>query len=156
MKFRLLAVGTRMPGWVEQGVQEYKKRLPADFCLHLQEIPLARRGKNASLDQAVRKEADALLHQLQVSDYVVALDVKGRQFSTGEFAKRLEYLRGQGRNVSLLVGGPDGLGEQCLERADERWSLSNLTLPHPLVRIVLAEQFYRAWSLLQNHPYHRE
>ena len=145
-----------MPGWVEQGVQEYNKRLPADFSLRLQEIPLARRGKSISVDQAVRKEAETMLGHVQAGEYVVALDVKGRQFSTADFARRLELLRNQSRDVALLVGGPDGLGDQCLERADERWSLSCLTLPHPLVRIVLAEQFYRAWSLLQNHPYHRE
>ena len=145
-----------MPDWVEQGVQEYNRRLPADFSLHLQEIPLARRGKNTRPAQAVRKEAEVMLGHIQRGDYVVALDVHGRQFSTGEFAKRLDYLRSQGRDVSLLVGGPDGLGDQCLERADESWSLSSLILPHPLVRIVLVEQFYRSWSLLQNHPYHRE
>lgn len=156
MKFRLLAIGTRMPDWVETGVEEYNKRLPADFSLRLQEIPLARRGKSISPDQAVRKEAETMLGLVQAGDFVVALDIEGRQFSTAEFAKRLQFLRDQSRDVALLVGGPDGLGERCLERADERWSLSRLTLPHPLVRIFLAEQFYRAWSLLQNHPYHRE
>jgi len=156
VRFRLLAIGTRMSDWVEKGVHEYNRRLPTDFCLHLQEIPLARRGKNTSLEQVLRKEGEAMLGHIQTSDYIVALDVKGRQFSTVEFAQRLKILRGRGRDVCLLVGGPDGLGEQCLERADEHWSLSSLTLPHPLVRIVLAEQFYRSWSLLQNHPYHRE
>ena len=156
MRFKLLAVGTRMPDWVEQGFQEYNKRLPTDFALHLQEIPLARRSKNSNPNQLLRKEAEAMLGSVQTSDFAVALDVNGRQFSTGELAKRLQFLRVQGRDVTLLVGGPDGLDGQCLERADERWSLSLLTLPHPLVRIVLAEQFYRAWSLLQNHPYHRE
>lgn len=152
----MLAVGTRMPEWVGQGVEEYNKRLPVDFALPVQEIPLARRGKNSNSAQLLRKEAEAMLGQVQTSDWVVALDVKGRQFSTQDLARRLEYLRGQGRDVVLLVGGPDGLDDQCLERADECWSLSLLTLPHPLVRVVLAEQFYRSWSLLQNHPYHRE
>lgn len=156
MKFRLLAVGTRMPGWVTQGFEEYNRRLPADFALHLQEIPLSRRTKNTSPEVAVRKESEVLLGHIQSGDYVIALDVEGRQFSTSKFARRLESLRVQGRDVALLLGGPDGLGAGCLERADERWSLSPLTLPHPLVRIVLSEQFYRAWSLLQNHPYHRE
>ena len=145
-----------MPNWVEQGVEEYNRRLPADFALHLKEIPLARRSKNASGELAAGKEAEVILGQIQSGDHVVALDVAGRQYTTADFARRLEFLRGQGRDVCLLVGGPDGLGKKCLDRADERWSLSALTLPHPLVRIVLAEQFYRAWSLLQNHPYHRD
>jgi 23S rRNA (pseudouridine1915-N3)-methyltransferase len=145
-----------MPGWVTQGFEEYNRRLPADFALHLQEIPLSRRTKNTSPEVAVRKESEVLLGHIQSGDYVIALDVEGRQFSTSKFARRLESLRVQGRDVALLLGGPDGLGAGCLERADERWSLSPLTLPHPLVRIVLSEQFYRSWSLLQNHPYHRE
>jgi 23S rRNA (pseudouridine1915-N3)-methyltransferase len=156
VKFRLLAVGTRMPDWVTQGFEDYNRRLPADFALHLQEIPLSRRSKNAGPQVAVRKESEVMLGHIQSGNYVIALDVEGRQFSTAEFARRLEFLRVQGRDVALLVGGPDGLGAECLARADERWSLSSLTLPHPLVRIVLGEQFYRSWSLLQNHPYHRE
>lgn len=156
MKFRLLAVGTRMPGWVDAGVQEYSRRLPADFALQLQELPLSRRGRNSSPEHLKNKEAEAILAKLRPADHVVALDVQGRRFDTGTFASRLDTLRSNGRDVVIVVGGPDGLGDQVLQRAEERWSLSDLTLPHPLVRIVLAEQFYRAWSLLSNHPYHRD
>ncbi len=156
MRFTLLAVGTRMPEWVEAGVLEYTRRLPADFTLQLQEVPLARRGKNTSVTQAMAREADAILGRTQNADHMVALDVRGRRFESLDFARRLDELRHAGRNVVIVAGGPDGLDETVLKRADECWSLSDLTLPHPLVRIVLAEQFYRAWSLLNNHPYHRE
>lgn len=155
MKISLLSVGTRMPEWVNAGVEEYRRRLPADFALELVEVALAPRGKNADIKRARRKEASALLARVPRGDRVVAMEVGGRSLSTEGLAQRLEDLRMQGRNLSLLVGGPDGLDDSCLQQADEQWSLSALTLPHPLVRIVLAEQIYRAWTLCVGHPYHR-
>ena len=156
MKFRLLAVGTRMPSWVDTGVLEYTRRLPADFALQIHQVPLARRGKSIGVAQALDREAAAIEARLEPGDYLVALDVEGRKFDTRGLADRLDRLRSAGSSVALLVGGPDGLSPALMDRAAERWSLSDLTLPHPLVRIVLAEQFYRAWTLLNNHPYHRE
>ncbi len=144
-----------MPGWVDAGVAEYSKRLPAEFSLQLSDVPLGRRGKGLDVEQAVRKEAEALLARVRPQDHVVALEVSGLRVSTEALAQRLDAIRRDGRNLVLLVGGPDGLGEACLQRADEKWSLSALTLPHPLVRIVVAEQIYRAWTLLNGHPYHR-
>jgi 23S rRNA (pseudouridine1915-N3)-methyltransferase len=155
MKITLLSVGGRMPGWVDAGVAEYSKRLPAEFSLQLSDVPLGRRGKGLDVEQAVRKEAEALLARVRPQDHVVALEVSGLRVSTEALAQRLDAIRRDGRNLVLLVGGPDGLGEACLQRADEKWSLSALTLPHPLVRIVVAEQIYRAWTLLNGHPYHR-
>ena len=155
MKISLISVGTRMPTWVEEGVAEYSKRLPADFSLTLIEVPLAKRGKGLDVEQAIRKESHALLARVKPTDYVVALEVEGRALSTEAMARRVDAIRMKGRNVALLVGGPDGLGEACVTRADEQWSLSALTLPHPLVRIVIAEQVYRVWSVLNAHPYHR-
>lgn len=155
MKITLLSVGGRMPDWVDAGVAEYSKRLPAEFALQLSDVPLGRRGKGQDVEQAVRKEADALLARVRAQDHVVALEVTGLRLSTEALAQRLDAIRRDGRNIVLLVGGPDGLGEACLQRADEKWSLSALTLPHPLVRIVVAEQIYRAWTLLNGHPYHR-
>ena len=155
MKITLLSVGGRMPDWVDAGVAEYSKRLPAEFALQLSDVPLGRRGKGQDVEQAVRKEADALLARVRAQDHVVALEVTGLRLSTEALAQRLDAIRCDGRNIVLLVGGPDGLGEACLQRADEKWSLSALTLPHPLVRIVVAEQIYRAWTLLNGHPYHR-
>lgn len=155
MKLRLIAVGTRMPSWVEAAVDEYSKRLPADFRFSVVEVPMAQRGKSVDLQRAMQKEGDAMLAALERSDHVVALDVPGRQLSTEDMARRIDHLRMEARDLALLVGGPDGLAAHCLARADERWSLSALTLPHPLVRVVVAEQVYRVWSLLNNHPYHR-
>lgn len=156
MKITLLAVGSRMNDWVVSGVDEYGKRLRGVVEFKLVEVPLARRGKSANIDQLVRKEGEALLDRIPTGDFVVALEVGGRVLDTGGFASRLEILRDSSRDLSLLVGGPDGLAAVCRQRADEAWSLSALTLPHPLVRIIVAEQVYRAFSLLQGHPYHRK
>ncbi|MGM0633222.1 MAG: 23S rRNA (pseudouridine(1915)-N(3))-methyltransferase RlmH [Pseudomonadota bacterium] len=155
MKIRLIAVGTRMPDWVNDAVEEYCRRLPGDFSLTLKEVPMAPRGRNADLRRAIKQESQGLLERVGARDTVVALDVGGRRHSTESLARRMESLRHQGTDLALLVGGPDGLDERCLHRADERWSLSDLTLPHPLVRVVLAEQLYRVWTVLQGHPYHR-
>lgn len=155
MRVKLIAVGTRMPDWVEAGVNEYRKRLPRDFELNIIEIPLSQRGKAADLRRAIAREGEASLAALGKNDYVAALDVGGRSLGTEALAERVRRVRDEGADLSLLVGGPDGLAPACLERADERWSLSALTLPHPVVRIVVAEQVYRVWSFLNNHPYHR-
>lgn len=155
MRIRLLAVGQKMPGWVEAGYQEYSKRLPADFQLELVELPHGYRGKGADPARAIRAEGDAMLAAIGKNEQVIALDVQGKHWSTENLASHAEHWRMQGRNVSLLVGGPDGLDPRCLQVADQKWSLSALTLPHPLVRVLLAEQLYRAWTLLQGHPYHK-
>lgn len=155
MKINLLAVGTRMPGWVTQGYEEYSRRLPRECPLQLNEIAPAKRGKTGSAAQWKRDEASRLLAAVPDSHHVVALEVTGSRWSTEQLAGQMQSWLADGRDVSLLVGGPDGLDERCLQRADQQWSLSALTLPHPLVRIVLAEQLYRAWTVLQNHPYHR-
>tara|TARA_B100000767_G_scaffold267306_1_gene285862 strand:+ start:628 stop:1095 length:468 start_codon:yes stop_codon:yes gene_type:complete len=155
MKIKLLAVGTKMPSWVTQGYDEYARRMPSDMQLQLQELGLGFRGKSADLKRAIAKEGEQMLAAIPAQDYVIALDVLGKPWSTQQLAKQCGDWRMSGRNVTLLVGGPDGLDPACVARADQRWSLSPLTLPHPLVRVVLAEQIYRAWSLLNNHPYHK-
>lgn len=155
MKIKILSIGTKMPSWVNDGVTEYVKRLPNDLKLELVELPLATRGKNADIKRIVKKETDLLLSHIHPQDHVIALEVKGKNWSTETLAKNLESWRMNGRNVIFLIGGPDGLGEPCRQRADQQWSLSALTLPHPIVRIVLSEQIYRAWTVIQNHPYHR-
>lgn len=155
MKINLLTVGSRMPAWVDEGVAEYVKRLPPEFALSVTDVPLGKRGKGQDVEQAMRREAEALLAKVRPQDHVVALEVTGARLSTEALAQRLDAIRMDGRNLVLLVGGPDGLGQSCLERADEKWSLSALTLPHPLVRILVAEQIYRAWTVLNAHPYHR-
>jgi 23S rRNA (pseudouridine1915-N3)-methyltransferase len=155
MKLSIIAVGTRMPDWVQAGYEEYARRLPRDFSLELRELPLAQRGKNTDLPRAIEKESEAMLAAIPPGDQVIALDVPGKTYNTSAIADAIKRWQQDGHNISFLIGGPDGLGKTCLARANESWSLSSLTLPHPLVRIVLAEQIYRAWSILNNHPYHR-
>jgi 23S rRNA (pseudouridine1915-N3)-methyltransferase len=155
MKLNLLAVGQKMPQWVTEGYNEYAKRMPRECQLLLQEITPAKRGKTGSASQWMQEEGKRIMTALPENDYVVALEVGGRNWSTEQLAEQLKNWQASGRDVSLLVGGPDGLSRECQQRADQQWSLSNLTLPHPLVRIVVAEQLYRAWTVLQNHPYHR-
>ena len=155
MRVRLLAVGTRMPAWVTQGVEEYRKRLPRDFALDVEEIAPGQRGKNADIPRAMAQEAERIRARLRGDEHVVALEVGGKPWSTEQLAEQAEGWRLEGRDVVLLVGGPDGLEAGLSASADQRWSLSPLTLPHPLVRILLAEQLYRAWTLMVGHPYHR-
>ncbi len=144
-----------MPGWVMTGIDEYGKRLPRELKLNWREIPLARRGRDTAAEQLCQAEGEQILKALPAGDRVIALDVRGKRLSTEQFAEHLERWRMSGDNYSFIIGGPDGLSAQCLERADQRWSLSDLTLPHPLVRVLLAEQLYRAWTITANHPYHR-
>ncbi len=155
MRIRLIAVGTKMPGWVEQGVDEYCKRLPPEMKLEIKEIAPGKRGKGADIQRAIQNEGKQILAAIGQYDRVIALDVKGKTWSTEQLATELKDWQREGDDISLLVGGPDGLAPECLQRAHQRWSLSALTLPHPLVRIVFAEQLYRAYTINTNHPYHR-
>ena len=155
MKIHLLAVGTRMPDWVKAGYAEYAGRLPRECALLLNEIPAGKRGRNSAVAPIVRDEGERLLTAIPAGSRVVALDERGLEWNTVELAERLAHWLREGGDVSLLVGGPDGLDGACRARAETIWSLSRLTLPHPLVRVVIAEQLYRAWSLLHHHPYHR-
>ena len=156
MKIRLIAVGTRMPSWVVTAFGEYRKRLPRECALDLVEIAPERRGRNAPVAQIKDTECQKLLAAVPAGCRVVALDENGEGWTTRQLADRLDAWLHDGRDVALLVGGPDGLSSECLHKAEPRWSLSPLTLPHPLVRVVVAEQIYRAWSLLRGHPYHRD
>ncbi|WP_148861825.1 23S rRNA (pseudouridine(1915)-N(3))-methyltransferase RlmH [Marinobacter fonticola] len=155
MRLKLVCVGQKMPGWVSDGYQEYARRFSPDMPLELIETALAPRGKNPDIPRLIQKEGDAQLAALARTDRVIALEVEGKAWSTEKLAAQLEGWQMDGRDVAFLVGGPDGLAPDCRTRADHLWSLSSLTLPHPLVRILLAEQLYRAWSITRNHPYHR-
>lgn len=159
MRIHLVAIGEKMPAWVQAGFDEYARRLPRECSLVLRELPLATRGKSGGHpgDAArwKREEAEAIRAAIPKGAYIVALDVLGKAWDTPELARRLGVWMQEHSDVVLLVGGPDGLDENLLGEAHARWSLSPLTFPHPLVRILLAEQVYRAWSLLNNHPYHR-
>ena len=157
MKINLIAVGTKMPVWVGAAVAEYKKRLPANFELIVTEISLSKRSKaNPDIARMCENEGKSLLNAVSRNQYIIALDVKGRSHSTEVLANKVNKVMENGQGLALLVGGPDGLSRKCLETANEIWSLSALTLPHTIVRIVVAEQIYRVWSVLAGHPYHRE
>jgi len=153
MRARLIAVGDRMPAWVGEGFAEYAKRLSRELPLELIEISTRQRAKETQ--RAIADEGAAMLAAIPKSAHVVALDGRGKTWSSEDLAAQLAQWRMQGQDLAFLIGGPDGLAPAALERAQHRWSLGPLTLPHPLVRIVLAEQLYRAVSLLGNHPYHR-
>jgi 23S rRNA (pseudouridine1915-N3)-methyltransferase len=147
MKIQIIAVGNKMPAWVTAGVEAYLPRFPREYALTITEIPLEKTTVQTelSLQQAILPKS-----------WIVALDVLGKSWSTPELSKKLENWRGLGKPLCFLIGGPEGLSKTSLSLAHERWSLSPLTFPHPLVRVILVEQLYRAQSLLNNHPYHRE
>ena len=156
MRIRLIAAGTRLPAWIGAGFAEYARRMPPEAPLELVQIPLERGSAQGARLRAMRREGERMLAQLHPSQWVVALDVHGRMHDTAGLARWWAGRLRDGRDVALLIGGPDGLAPECLARADERLSLSPLTLPHGLVRVVVAEQLYRIQSLLKGHPYHRE
>lgn len=155
MRARLIAVGERMPGWVADGFAEYTKRLSRELPLELVELKLGDRGKGRDLARALNDEGEATLAAIPRGSHVVVLDGRGKPWSSEELAAQLAQWRMAGRDLAFLIGGPDGHAAAALARADQRWSLGALTLPHMLVRLIVAEQLYRAVSLLGNHPYHR-
>jgi 23S rRNA (pseudouridine1915-N3)-methyltransferase len=155
VRIKLLSVGRRIPGWIDVGFREYAKRMPPECVLDLVEIEPGHRRKGAGTQLARRREGERMLANLPKGAQVIALDGRGRSWSTEQLARQLARWLADGRDLALLVGGPEGLAETCVKRADVLWSLSPLTLPHTLVRVILAEQLYRAWSILQGHPYHR-
>lgn len=155
MKCRLIAAGTRLPEWVNQGFREYQKRLRAPLVLELSEIPLGARRAGEGPQRAMAREGSNMLAAVGPKDYVVALEVTGPSMTTEGLSAWLSLRLREARPLAMLIGGPDGLAPECRERADESWSLSPLTLPHALVRVVVAEQIYRAMSILAGHPYHR-
>ena len=155
MHIHLIAVGSRMPAWVTQGYETYAKRMPRECKLVLKEVGAGKRTKNANPRTLVKQEGERMLAAIPSSAHVVALDLSGKMWSTPQLADALQRWQQSGQDVALLVGGPEGIAPDCLNRATERWALSPLTYPHPLVRIIVAEQIYRAWSITQNHPYHR-
>jgi 23S rRNA (pseudouridine1915-N3)-methyltransferase len=155
MKCRLIAAGTRLPDWVNSGFREYQKRLRTPLSLELHEISVATRRAGENPSRAILREGTEMLAALGKDDFVVALEIAGKSMSTEQLCLWLAERMRDGRPLALLIGGPDGLSTPCRDRADQSWSLSPLTLPHALARVVVAEQLYRAVSLLAGHPYHR-
>lgn len=156
MKIQLIAVGTKMPKWVTVAFDDYSTRFPKDMPFELTEIPAGKRTKNAVISRILEKEGELMLASCGKGNRIVTLDIPGKPFTTDQLAIQLEKWKADGRDVSLLIGGPEGLSPACKASAEQSWSLSPLTLPHPLVRVIVAESLYRAWSITANHPYHRE
>jgi len=155
MQIHIIAIGNRMPAWVEEGYQEYAKRLPRECRLVLHEIPAGRRAKGADLRRLIEQEGQRQLAAVPSGARIVALDRSGKHMDTEALAAELKKRLASGANLALLIGGPEGLAPECLKQAHESWALSRLTLAHPVVRVVLAEQLYRVWSIINNLPYHR-
>ncbi|MFO7306567.1 MAG: 23S rRNA (pseudouridine(1915)-N(3))-methyltransferase RlmH [Gammaproteobacteria bacterium] len=154
MRLRLIAAGTRLPRWVNEAVGEYAARLTGEYRFELTEIPLGAR-KSGDIKQALAKESERFRAALPPGAYVVALQVDGRALSSEELARFLEARARDGRDVAFVIGGPDGIPPDIDARADFRWSLSALTLPHALARVIVVEALYRAVSIIKGHPYHR-
>lgn len=155
MQIQLIAVGNKMPQWVMQGYEAYAKRLPRECKLILKEISAGKRGKKSNTDKVLKDEGKKILAAISTKTHIVTLDSLGTPWTTTALSLNLNYWLANGQNVALLVGGPEGLADAVKSQAHQSWSLSQLTFPHSLVRVLIAEQIYRAWSLLQNHPYHR-
>ena len=155
MQIKLIAVGTRMPKWVEQGYQEYAQRMPNLCSLELVEIVAKKRGKNADTARILRDEANALKAAIPNGSLTIALDRKGKHIDTESLAGYLQTWIDESQNVAILIGGPEGIDPNYLTQISIKWSLSAMTFAHPVVRVMLAEQLYRAWSINANLPYHR-
>jgi 23S rRNA (pseudouridine1915-N3)-methyltransferase len=155
MKARLIATGERAPSWVAQGFAEYRKRLSHWLPFELVEVTPGLRGKHRDAQRAIEEEGQRVLAALPKNAHIVALEVTGKQHSSEQLAQRLEYWRGQGRDLAFLIGGPEGHAPGVLAAAHETWSIGPLTLPHMMARLIVAEQLYRAAAMLANHPYHR-
>ena len=155
MHIRLLAVGGRQPAWVDEAFGIYAARFPREWKFRLDTIATVRRNKNDKSQQAVAAEGEQVLAKLSKTEQVVLLDERGKQLTSRVLAARLTDWQTDSRDLCFLIGGPDGVSAAIRQRADFTWSLSQLTLPHGMARVLLAEQLYRAWSLQSGHPYHR-
>jgi 23S rRNA (pseudouridine1915-N3)-methyltransferase len=156
MRMQLIAAGTRRPAWEREGFDTYARRMPRECALSLVEIAVQKRGANADIERLRKREGEQMLARVAKNSLVITLDENGRSFSTAQLAQQLRRWLASGHDLALLIGGPDGLAPACFEAARTSWSLSPLTLPHGLARVVVAEQLYRAWTLTTGHPYHRE
>ena len=155
MNISLIAVGTRMPNWVETAFSEYAKRMPPICKLSLVEIPAGKRGKNADIPRILRDEAQAIREAVAPQTKIIALDRKGKAIDTLSLAQSQQDWIDESQDIAIVIGGPEGIDQSLLSEAFSTWSLSALTFAHPLVRIMVAEQLYRAWSINANLPYHR-
>ena len=156
MHIRLIAVGDRQPSWVDDAFATYTGRFPQQWKFRLDCVATARRNKGDQSDRAKQVESEQILAKVAAKEQLVLLDERGRQLTSQALATSLSDWQTDGRDLSFVIGGPDGVSSACRERAAFVWSLSSLTLPHGLARVLFAEQLYRAWSLQSGHPYHRD
>jgi len=154
VKIRIIAVGHKMPAWVEQGCAEYLKRMPRETTVEIVELKPDKRAAGKGGEQVREAEGQRIL-ETAGRDFLIALDERGQEPTTLQLAEKMQGWLAAGRDVALTIGGADGLHDKVKQAAHWQWSLSRLTLPHGMVRVLLAEQLYRAWSVLNNHPYHR-
>lgn len=156
VKIKILAVGQKMPVWVKEAVHEYQKRMPRELKIEWHEIVATKRSGQYDQDKAQQQEAERMERLLQPGDHLLALEVLGQSWSTPDLAQQLAKWQLAARDVAIIIGGADGIWPPLSKRAAQHWSLSALTLPHPLVRVLLSEQLYRAWTINAGHPYHKE
>ncbi len=154
-KLSIIALGSKMPGWVNEAVNEFSKRLKEFAHITLIEIPLIKRGKNNDLSRIIEKESLLIHEAIPSNAYLIALAIEGKTLGSDELAKKLLAIQHISHHICFLIGGPEGLSDSVQKRCQESWSLSKLTLPHPLARIVLLEALYRAFTINTNHPYHK-
>ena len=155
MNINIISVGHKVPNWVEIAVEDFIKRFPPELKVNLIQIPLIKRGKNPDIKRIRRDEGVKILDAVPAKNVLVALDVKGKKVTTEALSKLLKQWVELSQDISIVIGGPDGLAEEVLNTASIKLSLSDLTFPHTLVKVMLVEQLYRSWSILKNHPYHR-
>jgi len=156
MKVHLIAVGKKMPEWINAGYAEFSKRMPPELQINLIEITPSTRNKSTPIEKNIKEEGERIQSAIPANSKLIVLDEKGKNFSSIDLSRKIEGWLPMGQDISLVIGGADGIDPEIKQQADEKWSLSSFTLPHALVRVVVAEQLYRAWSILQGHPYHRE
>ena len=156
MKIHLIAVGKKMPEWVNAGFSEFSKRMPPELQINLIEIPPSVRNKATPIEKNIKEEGERIQSAIPDNSKLIVLDEKGKDFRSIALSKEMESWLPMGQDISIVIGGADGIDPVIKQQADEKWSLSSLTLPHALVRVVIAEQLYRGWSILKGHPYHRE
>lgn len=155
LKITIVTMGHKLPSWVNHAVQEYQKRLQDKYLLSLVEIPLITRSATSDITRIMEKERNSMALAIPKGAYQIALEIEGQSFSSENMAKKLSSIQNQTHHICFLVGGPEGLSPALSQQCQEAWSLSKLTLPHTLARIMLLESLYRAWAITQNHPYHK-
>ena len=155
MDLQIIAVGNKMPNWVDQAYQDYAKRIPREIVITLTQIPVVSRKSNKAIEKLKKSEAQAIQNKITQGSHTLVLDEKGQQWSSLQWSQQLDKWLMYYPKVNLVIGGPDGLDSSFLQKQKQKIALGKMTLPHGLVRVVLIEQLYRAWTLLQGHPYHR-